>query len=149
MKKEAPYVVGNGINTLTDLINENKNSKYRTHNIDNNLLLEQNVDLQTVIPDNKKIILSKVKNLHNGGHMYNIPLNTIHPDNLHMFKRVNKILKKNITGIDYISDNISIPYYQQGAIIEVNSAPGMQHANTFSNEKKMRYLDKFVDKIFN
>ena len=150
VKRDSPYVIGNSKKTLSELINEHKYSKYKPHNIDKNLLTKQNVDFETIIPANKKIILSTVNNFHNGASLTNIPLNTVHPDNLYMFKRTNQILKKKISGIDYISDNIAIPYYQQGAIIEVNEAPDkVIHTYAFNYDEKKNYLDTFFNKFFN
>ena len=80
-------------------------------------------DTFTIITNNKKISLSTISNFHNGATISNVPLNTVHPDNLQMFKRVNQLLDKNISGIDFISNNLSIPFYQLGAVIEVNSRP--------------------------
>ena len=149
VKKKSPYVIGNNKNTLSELIDEHKFSEYKPHNIDNNLLRKQNVNLETIIPDNKKIILSRVNNISNGANLTNIPLNMVHVDNIYMFKQINQIFKKNITGIDYISDNLAIPYYHKGSIIEVNSSPAItSHAKVYNYDERRNYLDIFFNKLF-
>lgn len=149
-KRESPYVIGDGKQNLQELINEHKYSKFKPHNIDQNIIQNQKVSLQTIIPKNKKTILSTVNNFHNGASITNIPISKVHPDNLYMFKRVNQVLNKNISGIDYISDNLAIPYYHQGAIIEVNEKPDtILHTYTFNEKQKQMYLDTFIHKIFN
>lgn len=149
VKKNSPYVIGNNINTLSELINEHKHSVYKPHNIDTNLLRKQNVNLETIIPANKKIILSRVNNISNGANPTNIPLNMVHVDNIYMFKQINQIFKKNITGIDYISENISLPYYNTGSIIEVNTLPGItSHVIVSNDDERQEYLDTFFNKLF-
>lgn len=149
VKKNSPYVIGNNKNTLSELIDEHKFSEYKPHNIDNNLLRKQNVNLETIIPDNKKIILSRVNNISNGANLTNIPLNMVHVDNIYMFKQINQIFKKNITGIDYISENISLPYYNTGSIIEVNTSPGItSHVLASNDDETQEYLDTFFNKLF-
>jgi len=149
LQRQTPYVIGDGKQTLQALINEHKYSKLKTHNIDQTLFQNQQVNFETIIPENQKIIISNVKNFHNGAPLINIPISNIHPDNIHMFKRVNQVLNKNISGIDYISENLAIPYYQQGAVIEVNSSPdSIMHTYTFNKKQKRNYLNTFIDKIF-
>ena len=150
IKRNNPAVIGDGSSSLKSLINKHKHSKYKPHNIDNQLLLKQNVNMNTIIPNNKKIILSTINNFHNGATISNIPLNTVHRDNLQMFKRVNKLLDKNISGIDFISNNLSIPFYQQGAIIEVNSRPDIViHTYTLNEKENEQYIDNIINKLFN
>ena len=150
VQRNNPTVIGDGSSSLKSLINKHKHSKYKPHNIDNQLLSKQNVNMNTIIPNNKKIRLSTISNFHNGATISNVPLNTVHPDNLQMFKRVNQLLDKNISGIDFISNNLSIPFYQQGAVIEVNSRPDIViHTYTFNKKENEQYIDSVINKLFN
>jgi cyanophycin synthetase len=111
------------------------------------MLREQNVTFETIISSNKKIYLSKVSNYHNGASIDNIPLVNVHPENIEMFKKVNQVLDVKLSGIDFITTNISVPYYLEGVIIEVNERPDLQiHYDITDNKKD--FIKKYVDKIF-
>lgn len=147
VKRDVPYVIGDGKNELQYLIKEHKYSKYKIHNVDVRMLQKQNVDYDTIIPFNKKIYLSKVSNYHNGAPIYNIPISNVHPENINMFKKVNSVLGVKLSGIDFITTNISVPYYMEGVIIEVNERPDLQiHYDTTYNKKG--FIKKYIDKIF-
>lgn len=147
VKRDLPYVMGDGKNNLEYLIKEHKYSKHKIHNVDFNMLREQNVTFETIISSNKKIYLSKVSNYHNGASIDNIPLVNVHPENIEMFKKVNQVLDVKLSGIDFITTNISVPYYLEGVIIEVNERPDLQiHYDTTENKKD--FIKKYVDKIF-
>jgi len=147
VKRDLPYVIGDGENNLEYLIKQHKYSKYKIHNVDLNMLHKQNVEFETIIPSNKKIYLSKVSNYHNGAPIFNIPIVNVHPENIEMFKKVNQVLDVKLSGIDFITTNISVPYYLEGVIIEVNERPDLQiHYDTTENKKD--FIKKYVDKIF-
>jgi len=147
VKRDLPYVMGDGKNNLEYLIKEHKYSKHKIHNVDFNMLREQNVTFETIISSNKKIYLSKVSNYHNGASIDNIPLVNVHPENIEMFKKVNQVLDVKLSGIDFITTNISVPYYLEGVIIEVNERPDLQiHYDITENKKD--FIKKYVDKIF-
>ena len=57
--------------------------------------------------------------------LYFFSLSKVKNENLELFLKVSKIFKLNFTGIDYITNNLSIPYYfSDGNILEVNTKPG-------------------------
>ena len=59
-----------------------------------------------------------------------------------MFKNINNILGLNISGIDFITNDISIP--NNGKIIEVNSSPSY---NVIKNKDLVN--KRLVDSLFN
>ena len=61
-----------------------------------------------------------------------------------MFKEINKILTFNLCGIDYITKDLSIPYYNSGKIIEVNVTPGI----TVKFLEKKSVANRFIDALF-
>jgi len=74
---------------------------------------------------NEKIIIASVANGTIGSNTVDIPLSDIHPHNIEMFLRVNKIFGMNANGIDYITHNLSIPHYYHGKILEINARPSI------------------------
>ena len=70
----------------------------------------------------------------------------MHPENKILFKKVYELCKAPLIGIDFITKDISIPYYEQKcAIIEVNSLPyiDMHHYPVTGKERNVagRILD--------
>tara|TARA_B100001758_G_scaffold247874_1_gene267978 strand:+ start:16374 stop:17387 length:1014 start_codon:yes stop_codon:yes gene_type:complete len=150
VKRDNPYVLGNGKSTLKNLIKNHKQSKHKIHEIDIPYIKSQNVDLDTVIPANEKIIVSKVNNYHNGAPIYNVPLTQVHPDNIEMFKKAAQALNINLTGIDYMTKNLMTPYHIDGVIIEANEFPDLtMHCDSSTSIHKNAFIDNFLNKLFN
>ena len=147
VERLTPSVIGNGINTLKELVDKHENIENKTHNIDKQLLHKQQVEMSSIIKKGRIIKLSLVKNFSNGAKLVHISIKQVHPDNIAMFKRINCILDMSLTGIDYITPNISIPYYLAGSVIEVNHRPGF-YGHYISAPDKQGLLDKFVGRIF-
>ena len=149
VKRDYPYVIGDNKHTLKQLIDDHKNSDYKTHNIDETLLKQQNVSLNTVISKGKKITTSRVNNYHNGAVITDIKLENVHKDNLEIFLKINGILGTNLAGIDFITTDISKSYKENGgAIIEVNEVPDFKIHYEASKDKD-KVVNIFVDEIFN
>jgi len=133
--REPANVTGNGKLTIKELILEkNKHSmrdrqRNTTHypikisNLPNNYLNKRGIDLKEVLEKNKKVYLHYKVNLGSGADIID-QTDQIHPDNIAMFKKIPKIFDSQVIGIDYVSSDISIPYYKnQSKIIELNSLP--------------------------
>ena len=162
VKRIKPKVIGNGINTLNELIIgynhlQVKNKDYKSV-VDYNYISKQGFYLENIIDIGKIIYLTNVINYHNGAMTQNTNLKNIHPDNILLFKKINKIFDINISGIDYISKDISISHKNDGNIIEVNGQPGVASnlkvdklfAKKLINnlvQKKTNYLDRSVSYI--
>ena len=142
VEREVITITGNGTSTIQELIqkrNEKQkiNGAYPTHNLDWKLIAEQTggLDGTGILKQNQTIIISNVRNFHNGANINRLDLSTIHPDNIALFKAVNKAIGLNVGGIDYMSSDITKSYKDtDGRIIEVNSAPGLDlHVNPKDN----------------
>lgn len=128
--KEPPTVTGNGVDTLSELIKQTQLYRRRTGNlpikeIDWGLIQESGYSKKSIIPNNVVIELSATANLNNGATITGIDLNDVHPDNLALFKKINKVSNLNLNGIDYITTDLSIPYYEYGTVLENNAKPGI------------------------
>lgn len=154
-ERQKPIVIGDGENNIYDLINiENQRRRdyVKIHDIDDNLLSKQGYSLSSIPKRNEEITISNVPLLTNGGGMKNININSVHPDNIEMFKKINNILGVKLTGIDYISPSIYNSYNsfpENTAVIDVNSKPaftGILEGQTPKN--KLNIINKFVSSIF-
>ena len=149
LKRTEPYVLGNGIDMLKDLIQKyNKSQKdkklHPVYNLTDNIIFEQGYTYNSIIPLNKKVIISNTTNFHNGAKLVNIPISKIHPINIDMFLKINKILNLNLSGIDYMSSSLNIPYTMEGHVIEVNENPDMNMHNLIDNS----VADNFMKNLF-
>lgn len=146
--RTAPYIIGNGENTLQELINlynDNlikNNSKNFPPPVNNNILISQNVSLNDVIPKNRKIIINNILNYHGGAITENYPLYKIHPINRQLFETLlNTHFDSNCLGIDFISPDLSKPYYENGGtILEFNSNPARMLHDVNDPCFKNRYI---------
>jgi cyanophycin synthetase len=145
-KIHKPSIVGNGINTVSSLLNKFNNltnHKLLNSQIDYNLINEQGCNENTILPKNKKIIITNIANGSVGSVAEHVHIKNIHPDNIIMFKKLTKLVSLNACGIDYITYDLSIPYYIYGNVLETNSKPGIKsHFNSNPNS-----IDKFLKLI--
>jgi cyanophycin synthetase len=155
IKREKPYVIGNGINTVNELIEErNKEQEkmelFQTKNVSNLFIIKQGYTLDTILEDKVKVYISNVINMHNGARISRIPLNTIPQKNIDMFINTNKYLNILCSGLDYLSDDITIEYDKNnGKILEVNGTPDTEiHTKINYNEKEDGFFKKVVNNIF-
>jgi DNA-directed RNA polymerase beta subunit len=115
IKREQPYIIGNNTDNIEKLI-ENKNKKqieknlYPTNNIDWDYILDQGYDKYKILENNKKIYITNTINFHNGANPVRIDLDKIPEKNINMFIKAHKLINLECSGIDYMSDDIYIPY---------------------------------------
>ena len=149
VRRDNPYVIGDGKSSLQKLISQHKQSKHNIHEYDVPYIKKQGYDLNSIIPNNKKIIVSKVQNYHNGAPIHNISIDNVHPDNINMFKKTAEVLDVNLTGIDYMTNNLMTPYYEDGVIIEANERPDIAiHCDSVNAKQRKSFIDKFLNSIF-
>ena len=113
IKREKPYVIGNGINSVNELIEErNKEQEklglFQTKNVSNLFIIKQGYTLDTILEDKVKVYISNVINMHNGARISRISLDTIPQKNINMFINTNKYLNILCSGLDYLSEYITI-----------------------------------------
>lgn len=148
IKREKPFVIGNGNCNLKKLI-ENKNNElrdsklYPIKNISAKCLLNQGVNMNSIIPNKKKIYVTDIINLHNGAPIERMDMNKVPKINFELFKKVGQVLNINCYGLDYISKNIYSPYNQgKNVILEVNGTP-----DTEIHSKLNNYGNSFFNSI--
>ena len=155
IKREKPYVIGNGIHTVNELIEErNKEQEklglFQTKNVSNLFIIKQGYTLDTILDDNVKVYISNVINMHNGARISRISLDTIPQKNIDMFINTNKYLNILCSGLDYLSDDITIEYDKNDSkILEVNGTPDTEiHTKINYNKDEEGFFKKVVNNIF-
>jgi hypothetical protein len=126
IKREQPFIIGNGINNIKELIEEKnnlqKNKKlFPITNISWDYILEQGYSKYSIPENIKKIFITNTINFHNGANPVRIDISKIPIQNINIFIKAHKLINLECSGIDYMSNDIYIPYYiNDGHIIEIN-----------------------------
>ncbi len=137
LKREPAYVIGDGINTIIQLIKtENKRRKELKKVSETALcpividehvkkyLKEEGKSLNDIPNRNEKVYLRLTSNIAKGGVSHNMT-KEVHPSVIEIAKKVASIIPLPFMGIDFITEDISKPQtYDSYRIIEVNSSPG-------------------------
>lgn len=132
------HVVGNGKNTIAQLIELTNQDPRRGNGHDNvltkitvdrtaeSVLAKQGYSLDSVLPPKTTAYLRATANLSTGGVAID-RTDEIHPENIWLAQRVAKIIGLDIAGIDIVTSDISRPLREtKGVIVEVNAAPGFR-----------------------
>ena len=147
MKKEMPYVVGDGVSPLKTLIK--RYDRYRVKNghhsmdVSWKLMRKYNVNPNTVLPIGFRLSLIQICGCGIANYL-KVDMKDIHPSYIDMFKRVNGALGLTFSGIDVLIKDIRKP--NQARINEVNSAPALTShyfRDTLVNLEK--YADLEID----
>lgn len=132
-----PFVKGNGKDNIRELIRKLNQSPYRGYDHEKPLTkIKINEDLLRVIskknysltsiPDVDEIVeLRENANLSTGGVAIDCT-DEICSENKDLCVRAAKAIGLDICGIDIKSTDISVPLYESGVIVEVNTAPGIR-----------------------
>lgn len=134
-----PTIRGDGQSSIDQLIDQlnldprrqTKHNGFLTKIVKDEYLSEelkkQGFSSVSHIPNkNQVLFLRRQANLSTGGTARNIDLGAIHDLNLYFFRLASKIMGLDIAGIDVVSQDLSVPLTTQGAIIEVNTGPGLR-----------------------
>jgi cyanophycin synthetase len=132
------HVVGNGVETIAALV-EQENLDYRrgeghdnvlTHIVlddaTDEMLTRQGYTLETILPPDQICYLRATANLSTGGIAID-RTDEIHPDTVWLAERISRIIDLDVAGIDVITTDITKPLSEvDGVIVEVNAAPGLR-----------------------
>ena len=153
--RTPPYVIGNGLSTIRELIaKENENikrgecheknlSKIKIDNEVIQCLKSQGKNLNAVLDNSEKIYVRRNANLSTGGEAVDCT-DKICEENVKICERAARILNLDICGIDICSDNIGIPLKENnGIIMEMNSAPGLR-MHISPSKGKSRDIGRYI-----
>ncbi|KTC89201.1 hypothetical protein [Legionella cincinnatiensis] len=146
VRRQPESIIGDDVTTLQELIDKKCKSTWKKVNgkysykvtPNSNLtktLAAQGVDLNTVINKGQQIFIAKKVTMSSGAKISNVT-DLIHPENKLLLEKVHKILNVPLTGLDFICQDISLPWHkQQFGIIENNSFPYIDlHLNPSDGE---------------
>ena len=131
-----PHVIGDGVNSIRDLISiENKNplrgdghEKPLTKiKVDSDVLAHLHhagMSLDTIPPRDERIILSNRSNLSIGATAEDVT-DKVHPSVARMCERAARLIGLDVCGVDLVIPDIEAPI-TSGGVIEVNASPGLR-----------------------
>ncbi len=137
-KRTPAGVLGDGKHTVQELINKTNSDPRRGYGHENvlteitvnkmtmDILEDQNLNLDSVIPEGEWLNLKNTANLSTGGTSEDVT-DIVHSYNIFMAERIARIIGLDICGIDVMTTDISQPLPNTGgAVLEVNAGPGFR-----------------------
>ena len=111
-------------------------------------LAEKGYTLDTVPAAGETVLLRKTANLSTGGTAIDVT-DIIHPANREMAERTIKAVGLDIGGVDFLSEDITVSYKDNGAgICEVNAGPGFRMHVAPSEGKPRDIAAKVIEMMF-
>ncbi len=152
--REPAFVVGNGINTLQELIhqrqavmsNQNPNNQLTIDKITLNLLSQQKIQLQNIPTKGQKIQLKQVSNMAQGGIAIDVS-NEIHPIYQEWATALTDYLGTGYMGLDFITSNHQKNPKDHTCILEINARADWLH-HTFSEGQTHDMASIILNAIF-
>jgi len=158
--REPAHVVGNGKDTIQELITEINTNPARGYgheknltritidNMTERLLSIKKLSLQSILPAGEKVFLKSTANLSTGGSALDVT-GDVHPLVKSMVERISRIVGLNVVGIDIIAPSLQIPLkYGESGVVEVNAAPGFRMHLNPSNGTPRNIAAQIVDMLF-
>ena len=137
-RRDAAMVVGDGEHSITELIaiinrdprrgegHSNSLTKLTIDDVARQVLIKQGVTSDSVPAKDARVLLRENKNLSTGGTATDVT-DIVHPKTAKLAVLAAEIIGLDIAGIDVLATDISRPLAEQnGAIVEINAAPGLR-----------------------
>ncbi|MEP4192937.1 MAG: hypothetical protein ABJN51_17740, partial [Sneathiella sp.] len=110
-------------------------------------LKDQGLDWQDVPEKGQEVILQDIANVSQGGSYVSIA-DQIHPENIKMAERAAAAIGLKVAGIDFITQDITRPYWETGGkICEVNLMPNLDVIDPYDDQPLYQF-ERVIDQIF-
>jgi cyanophycin synthetase len=157
-ERVLPHVIGDGINTIGDLIaHENRNplrgdghekpltkikvdAEVITH------LQHAGMTLESVPARDRRVTLSNRSNLSTGATAQDVT-DQVHPSIARLCERAARVIGLDVCGVDLVISDIATPI-TSGGVIEVNASPGLRMHHYPSVGKPRDVGEAVVDSIY-
>ncbi len=155
--RKPAHVVGDGKQTVQELIDKKNQHPWRGEGHANNLSLikideqvlsylkEQDCDLSFVPSPGMEVYLRKTANLSTGGEAWDVT-DEVCEENRVLFEKIAKVCDLNVAGIDMMCQSLKSPIYLQekAGVIEVNASPGLRMHHFPVQGKPINVADKIL-----
>ncbi|HEY0201546.1 MAG TPA: cyanophycin synthetase [Burkholderiaceae bacterium] len=159
-RREPPLVVGDGVQTVRELVAEvNRDprrgeghatslTKVRLDDIAVAQLQAQSLTPESVPPKGQRVILRNNANLSTGGSATDVT-DDVHPEVAARAITAAQMVGLHICGVDMVCENLVQPLEEQGGgIVEVNAAPGLRMHITPSYGRGRPVGEAMVNNLF-
>jgi len=136
-RREPPQVAGDGIHTVGELVEQINSDPRRGEGHANALtkihfdeialahLATQGLTSESVPPAGTRVVLRNNANLSTGGTATDVT-DEVHSEFAARMVEAAQMIGLDICGVDVVCESVSRPLEGQGAIIEINAAPGLR-----------------------
>jgi cyanophycin synthetase len=159
-KRTPPHITGDGTKTIKQLIDDLNQNPLRGEGHENiltqitinettlTILKEQQLTLEDILPMNKIVFLRETANISTGGTATDVT-DIVHKENVFLAERVARTVNLDVCGIDIIAKDITKPINSQnGAILEVNAAPGFRMHLFPTVGQKRNVAKAFIEMLY-
>jgi cyanophycin synthetase len=159
-KRTPASIMGDGFSTIAQLVEQTNADPMRGEGHDKVLttikidevtlaiLAKKELTPDSVLPIGEILFLKDTANLSTGGTSKDVT-DKVHPQNAFMAERIARLLNLDICGIDVMAKDISKPLPEQnGAVLEVNAAPGFRMHLSPSKGLPRNVAEPVVDMLF-
>ncbi len=137
--RKPAFVVGDGTQSISELIAVKNQHPWRGEGHQNNLSLikvdeivmaylgDQGLSLESIPAIGQEVPLRKTANLSTGGEAWDVS-DSICAENISLFEKIARACDLNTLGIDIMCQSLSMPISTQerAGVIEVNASPGLR-----------------------
>jgi cyanophycin synthetase len=133
IQRDAPKIIGNGINTLRELLEEENKRPERNGPIYHKIIIDKDTEIElkrqnigfNEIPKEEQVVTFSQKTSRGCGGTTTEVTDITHPDNKEMLEHIGFYLKDPLVGVDFIMKDITKSWKEQNnsGVIECNSLP--------------------------
>ncbi|PTR10008.1 cyanophycin synthetase [Nitrosospira sp. Nsp5] len=136
-RRDPPEVMGDGMHSVRQLVEQLNSDPRRGEGHANSLtkihfdeitlahLAAKGLSAESVPSEGTRISLRNNANLSTGGTATDVT-DDVHPEFAKCVEEAAQMIGLDICGIDVVCDSVSNPLEEQGAVIEINAAPGLR-----------------------
>ncbi|GAB4059979.1 cyanophycin synthetase [Uliginosibacterium sediminicola] len=159
-RREPPLVVGDGVHTVRELVDEvNRDprrgeghatslTKIRFDDIAKARLAAQGLQPDSIPPKGQRVILRNNANLSTGGTATDVT-DDVHPDLAARAVAAAQMVGLDVCGVDVVCESVLRPLEEQaGGIVEVNAAPGLRMHLSPSYGKGRKVGEAIIDELY-
>ncbi len=159
-RRDAACVVGDGVSSIKDLVDEVNNDPRRGFGHEKPLtkieidemvirfLLLHGFSINSVPEQSEKVYLKTTANISQGGTATDVT-DEVHPEIKVMVERAAKIIGLDCMGLDAIAVDTSLPLEESGiSVVEVNAAPGFRMHLEPTHGKARNVAKSVVEMLF-